>query len=110
LDLTSRWLDVSAVRQWKTSSGLLPVVRIVAGTGQDEGTGNGLAIEQRTLCVGVAGIDSNWPIVNVNKARQQAKEVLELGHSDKELDAVTCRSLHNQLQALIRCWLQRYAR
>jgi hypothetical protein len=89
---------------------LLPVVRIVTGAGQDEGTGSGLAIEQRTLCVGVAGIDSNWPMVNVNKARQQAKELLEPAHSNTELDAVTCRSLHNQLQALIRCWLQRYGR
>jgi hypothetical protein len=84
---------------------LLPVMRSVDRAWCGEESRSGSSIEQRTLFVSVPGLREGCELVNVNEARQQAKVGLEPGHTDAELDAITCRCMHERMQDSIRGWL-----
>jgi hypothetical protein len=84
---------------------LLPVVRSVDGARCGEESRSGGSIEQRTLFVSMPGLRKGHELVNMNEARQQAKEGLEPGHTDAELDAITCRHVHKRMQDSTRGWL-----
>jgi hypothetical protein len=57
------------------------------------------------LFVSIPGLRKSHELVNVNEARRQAKEGLEPGHTDAELDVVTCRCVHKRMQDSTRGWL-----
>jgi hypothetical protein len=84
---------------------LLPVVQCVGTARHRDVDQSDHAIEQRMLFVNRPGPDRDTEPVRVNEARQRAREPLRCGYIGTELEAVTCRSLHKQVQDSIRSWL-----
>jgi hypothetical protein len=84
---------------------LLPVVQSIDGARCGEESRSSSSIEPRTLFVSIPGLQKGHELVNMNEARAQAKKGLEPGHTDTELDVITCRCMHKRMQSSIRGWL-----
>jgi hypothetical protein len=94
-----------AIKNEDEAESLLPVVQCV-GTARHRGVDRSChAVDQRTLFVNMPGPHRDKAPVRVNEARQKAREPLWCGYIGTELDAVTCRSLHKQVQDSIQSWL-----